>query len=196
MAERKSNRHFNLDKGGRKFDLSKPADEPVASSNSSESSKSKKWPWLALAGAALVGGGIYLATKSDNKVETPKEPEPVVAEVATPAVDPVAQKIDDKTIAVEEPAEEPVSESEVAPVAEVKAEPQAEAKPEVQQTAPVQQQQVARTSNSYQTPTGAIDEEVLNVLRGRYGCGKQRKEMLGDRYREIQDKVNEFFRNK
>lgn len=43
--------------------------------------------------------------------------------------------------------------------------------------------------------TGAVEEEAKEVIRGKYGNGDVRKRNLGDRYAEIQNKVNEMYRN-
>ena len=43
--------------------------------------------------------------------------------------------------------------------------------------------------------TGAVEEEAREVIRGKYGNGAVRKRNLGDRYAEIQSKVNEMYRN-
>ena len=43
--------------------------------------------------------------------------------------------------------------------------------------------------------TGAVEEEAIEVIRGKYGNGDVRKRNLGDRYAEIQSKVNEMYRN-
>lgn len=43
--------------------------------------------------------------------------------------------------------------------------------------------------------TGTVEEEAIEVIRGKYGNGAVRKRNLGDRYAEIQSKVNEMYRN-
>lgn len=50
------------------------------------------------------------------------------------------------------------------------------------------------------TPTGSsvsgtIEEEAIEVIRGKYGNGDVRKRNLGGRYAEIQKRVNEMYRN-
>lgn len=45
------------------------------------------------------------------------------------------------------------------------------------------------------SPTGTVEEEALDVIRGKYGNGEERKRNLGDRYEEIQSMVNEMYRN-
>lgn len=41
---------------------------------------------------------------------------------------------------------------------------------------------------------GAVEEEAKAVIQGKYGAGIYRKNVLGDRYAEIQGKVNEMYR--
>lgn len=43
-------------------------------------------------------------------------------------------------------------------------------------------------------PTGSIEQEALSVIRGDYGVGAERKELLGKRYAEIQRRVNEMYK--
>ena len=43
--------------------------------------------------------------------------------------------------------------------------------------------------------SGTVEEEAIEVIRGKYGNGDVRKRNLGGRYAEIQSKVNEMYRN-
>ena len=43
--------------------------------------------------------------------------------------------------------------------------------------------------------SGEVEEAAMEVVRGKYGNGAVRKRNLGDRYAEIQSKVNEMYRN-
>ena len=63
-------------------------------------------------------------------------------------------------------------------------------------TAPTQQPKPEKTSqvSKLSNASGTIEEEAKNVIRGDYGCGLDRKKALGDRYKEIQRKVNEMYR--
>ena len=55
---------------------------------------------------------------------------------------------------------------------------------------------VSRTNaTSSANVTGTVEEEAREVIRGKYGNGDVRKRNLGDRYAEIQSKVNEMYRN-
>lgn len=46
------------------------------------------------------------------------------------------------------------------------------------------------------TLTGDVEQDAKAVIRGEFGNGANRKAALGNRYQEIQDKVNEIYRNK
>ena len=61
---------------------------------------------------------------------------------------------------------------------------------------PVGQPKVDNVSaSSGSNASGTVDEEALEVIRGKYGNGDVRKRNLGGRYAEIQSKVNEMYRN-
>lgn len=53
----------------------------------------------------------------------------------------------------------------------------------------------SREATGPSSATGSVEEEALEVIRGKYGNGEERKRNLGDRYKEIQSKVNEMYRN-
>ena len=40
----------------------------------------------------------------------------------------------------------------------------------------------------------SLDKMALDVIRGLYGNGEERKQKLGDSYRKIQDRVNDMYR--
>ena len=44
-------------------------------------------------------------------------------------------------------------------------------------------------------PNKTIEEEALDVIRGTFGNNPERRRLLGDRYVEIQKKVNEMYKN-
>ena len=77
------------------------------------------------------------------------------------------------------------------PVTEQKAEETVqEAKEVVKDTPP---------SQIVQEPTSTVPENVkdaaASVIRGNFGNNPERRRKLGDRYQEIQSKVNEMYRN-
>lgn len=45
------------------------------------------------------------------------------------------------------------------------------------------------------TSGGSVEEEATLVIRGVYGNGEERKQKLGAKYPEIQNKVNEMYRD-
>jgi hypothetical protein len=52
-------------------------------------------------------------------------------------------------------------------------------------------QDVQKTS----TPVEEVKAAAISVIRGNYGNNPERRRKLGDRYPEIQSKVNEMYRN-
>ena len=48
---------------------------------------------------------------------------------------------------------------------------------------------------SNESISGTLEEKAKRVIRGDFGNGQVRKERLGDTYEEIQEKVNEMYRN-
>lgn len=52
----------------------------------------------------------------------------------------------------------------------------------------------ARTISA-DVPTGTIEQQALQVIRGDFGNGQERRLKLGDQYDVIQAKVNEMYRN-
>jgi hypothetical protein len=51
------------------------------------------------------------------------------------------------------------------------------------------------TTSTGSSASGTVEEEAIEVIRGKYGNGEVRKRNLGVRYAEIQSKVNEMYRN-
>lgn len=45
------------------------------------------------------------------------------------------------------------------------------------------------------TVSDDVEKEALSVIRGKYGNNPERRRLLKDRYQEIQNKVNEMYRN-
>ena len=58
-----------------------------------------------------------------------------------------------------------------------------------------QNKQIQKSSETQPTVlTGTLEDKASEVIRGRYGNGEVRKQKLGERYTEIQNKVNEMYR--
>jgi hypothetical protein len=49
------------------------------------------------------------------------------------------------------------------------------------------------SQQSSANPTGDVEKLAKEVIRGNYGVGLERQQLLGGRYREIQDRVNEIY---
>jgi len=64
------------------------------------------------------------------------------------------------------------------------------------QNQPSSNSEITNNGISSSTTMGSIDEEAKNVIRGKYGNNPVRRQMLGNRYAEIQRKVNEIYKNK
>lgn len=47
---------------------------------------------------------------------------------------------------------------------------------------------------NYNTPTKSIDDLVLETLLGEYGINEERKQMLGDKYEVVQNRINELYK--
>ncbi len=148
--------------------------------------KKKSKIWIVIAAIvviAVVAVAVIILTKKDKSTEsTISEPAPVEQVVTTPAESTQPAEDAATTTAQEAPKTE-----------EVKVQP-IQAQPETvktaQTSAPVQ----------YTGDTSILNGKTLNekaniVIRGTFGNNPDRKRVLGDAYQEIQDRVNEMYRN-
>ena len=170
----------------KKQPMSDPIPPTPPTGGETEEPKGKgKWYAAALAGLLVLGGGgYYLSQQGDD------EPQPVAAMAGTSQSDETAkdgategnqneQNQEGETPADAAPGSTPASPSTSQPVQD---------KPKAN---PAQTKPVTGSSSA----TGAIEEEAKEVIRGKYGNGDVRKRNLGNRYAEIQNKVNEMYRN-
>lgn len=169
-------------------------------------SKKPWWPWV-LGVVAVCGGLIFFLTRGNNTTGDDMEQSiNQVTENVTPkgnsssslesAVSDTAESIEENSSLQEETpkTDKPQKESEK-PIAPQKSLDQQKAsqKPETSKTT---------TQNNSNTPggisssmaNGTVEEEAWRTIRGNYGNGRVRRETLGNRYDEIQAKVNEFYR--
>ena len=192
---------------------------PIPPTGGDEEPKGKgKWYVAALAGLLVLGiAGYYLSQQGEN------ESQPAVAVASTGQSDDVAkgktaegnqneQSQESETPADAASAENPSGEtpSGETPAAETPSAPASKTKAaaptsgstpaspsasrpvqEKPKANPAQAKPVAGASSA----TGTVEEEAKEVIRGKYGNGDVRKRNLGDRYAEIQSKVNEMYRN-
>ena len=152
-----------------RFDLSKePVNIATDSNNipSGGSSQNKKSPVLIfLAVAALIGGAIFWFNNKSDS--TPTGPGSTVAEPLVP----------DEPLEPEEPQGPTGPQGDTGPGSTV-AGPQG----------PQGQQGPGGVS-------GTIEEKALQVIRGDFGIGVERRNALGEEYSSIQAKVNEMLVN-
>ena len=138
--------------------------------------KKKSTIWIVIAAIVVIAVvAVIILTKKDKSTEsTISEPAPVEQVVTTPA--------EEAQAAPEAPKAEEVKDQPIPAQPEtVKA---------AQTSAPVQ----------YTDDTSILDGKTLNekaniVIRGTFGNNPDRKRILGDAYQEIQDRVNEMYRN-
>ncbi len=160
--------------------------------NGNESKSSKKWLWAVIAVLVVVAcviGFMQLnpSTGSDETGGT----EPVPADTAvTEKTDsgqtaPIASDADTASTSNEESAAEAEN---------AKANDATSAKAE-ETVSPSQAPSQVSESTTSSRSTGSVEDEARQVIRGIYGNGYVRKQNLGNRYAEIQGKVNEMYRN-
>lgn len=73
--------------------------------------------------------------------------------------------------------------------------PPAETKDVKEPPSHIQNTSVQSSTTTESLSTGSVEDEARQVIRGVYGNGSVRKQKLGNRYSEIQSKVNEMYRN-
>lgn len=149
----------------------KKADAPKAEAVAAAAggSKSYKWIWIIL--GLIVAGAIcfFLLRGNENKTDTTNgEEAPVLVNDSTEqTIDSVAGQAEELT----GQNEEATSGEDIQTVTEG----------EVSETAPV---------NATTTVSDNVETEAMNVIRGDYGNGQERKDKLGSRYEKIQSRVN------
>ena len=148
-----------------------------------EEPKKKGFAWLwALIGIAIVLavlGMIFL--RDGNKEEPAEEPVETVAE-GMPGDSAVSDE-------AEAPTPEAENNAEAAPAAAPAESTPVAAPAESTPVAAPATPKASAVDLSAQ-PTGSVKEEAKNVIKGIYGDGSERKNRLGDRYKEIQRRVN------
>lgn len=146
--------------------------------------KYKNWIIGCIVVAALAVGIVALVKSCDTQKEV-KEIEKEPAEPVTPGTEIPTNAEGSETV---EPTTTPEAqeveqvEEQPAPVPEV-ATPKEEPKPEATPAKPVAQP--ANVSDN-------VEQEAMNVIRGDYGNVPERREKLGSKYQEIQNRVNQL----
>lgn len=182
-----TDRSYDLSKGGkRKFDLAKDVDEPIVALSGSDdpagggagtNSKSRKiWLWFALVVVAALLA--YLLWPTANDVAEKQDVEN--------AIQPEDETTDSVT---EEATATPDADAQSEGAAGIESEP-------TSTESPATTSEAAPKTNSLTNATALdnVEAQALNVIRGDYGVGQERKNKLGTQYQAVQNRVNELKR--
>lgn len=214
---------FKLNKGSkRQFDLRKDDDEPVVRGASQiidtdnvtpgytepvtqtqvpqpESGtptegkkKSAVWIWILVILALLAILFIWLIPGKE-KAEEKQVDVPAMEAAATDVTD------DEAAIAAQENGEEATTpETAETPANDEAAEPSEPVAPAVEPVTPAPvpeaKPEAVTTSKTSSSVSDDIESEARKVIRGEYGNNPERKSNLGERYHDIQKRVNELKR--
>lgn len=136
--------------------------------------------WVAIiVGIILIAAVIYYFTRKDGGESAPEQPETTLVADSTQSApadsaagDASGENVEAAAHGGADDAQQPAEAGTETAVVEVQSGPQ----------------QAAVTG-------GDADSLAREVIRGKYGNGAVRKQRLGDRYAEVQAKVNEMYRN-
>lgn len=178
-----NNSKFDLSKTReREFDLTKDTDEP--SSFPPTPPSPNKWKRIAgiSALAAILGGAGIAGYHHLNNPGTMVTPD------TTALVSDTVKPIDSVDSIVTIPVEDGNAVVEDKAASKVKEQP-------VEQTVDkTVDNDSGNARSSSTTIQGTVEELALQVIRGDYGNNPVRRKKLGDRYQEIQDRVNQMYR--
>ena len=218
---RKSTRQFDLSKPQRhSFDLEKDvADATVAEASTSPGSQNgrkRTWLWILLA-LLVLAAILVFALRSCNKDNQSGGDTPTEQIIDTPAQgsqDTPAQGTQDEPVTSETSVDNPSAAESGEPATPVQTDqpatggtatpaqpntPAQTATPARNTVAPTQPARQAAAPRS-ETPhasgqlSGDLETDAKSVIRGDFGNGAERKAALGERYGEIQRRVNEIYR--
>lgn len=158
-------------------------EDPMVPHMPPESGRRGIWTWLITILVLLIVLLIFWFLFMRDTEKEPTEQQPTEQLASEPTV-PVEAPESDSTVVSEVAVEEEVVEAAVSPAATGSSSNSAS----TSSSSPV----------SAATPSSAavsdIDAEAWNVIRGEYGDGQVRKNRLGARYHEIQNRVNQLKR--
>ena len=195
---------FDISKGGkRKFDLTKDDDEPIVAPTAKtqptalvnsvepapepEEKKNGKWFWLILAVIVIILLIWWMLPGKSTESE-PIVEEETIEEVTTPAENTEEVSNEAEIPSGGDAVEENANNDESFNPSEAVVNTQ-ETTPAVPQTT----NNVA-TNNAPSAVSNDVEAEAIKVIRGEYGIGQERKNMLGNKYDAIQQRVNELKR--
>lgn len=158
-----------------------------------------KWLIAAVAVLALFGAG-YLLIPERNPAVAPPEEKTEVTPTQT-AIAPQTKAAPVTETAQEEPKAAEQS-AENAPAAATPKEEPATEEPKGQKNAGTPVENKKPTTAAQPAPkvpvaevSSSVEENALRTIRGEFGNGLERKEKLGDKYAEIQRRVNEMYKD-
>lgn len=164
--------------------------------NGDEGSSKKKWVWIALA-IVILAILAYILIPHGSTITPPNvgdSTEVVSGDSTTTA--PADSVLTDSTAAAANPTGSTIEEkSESVPNTEMQPTGTQSAKtpPVSSQTENADNTAISEPSNA-PTPTGNIEEQAHQVIKGVYGNNPERRQKLGAEYKAIQKRVNELMR--
>lgn len=171
---------------------------------SEQPTKSRRWIWMGLIVVLLLGVGIwwFMSTPAEQtvSVESP-ETEQIVNPIDTLGTSSMTSEITIDETSESEELDGTTTEATKTTLAVTQG-TQASgpiAQTSVQTNQVTQSSQTSQSSQTVATQSGSqasadTETEALNVIRGKYGDGNERRQALGDRYAEIQARVNQMKR--
>lgn len=185
--------------------------EVTAAPSTPSRSKKPWWPWL-LVGILVCVVIIFFMTRGngDAKGILEQPTEQIVEDVPAQNVPNVAEWESKEDGTGESTDEHSAAQNETPATEPSQKASDKNTSPQPNQSSPANKQQATSKTQAPQ-PTvqinspashnvtkteanGTIEEEAWRTIRGNYGNGAARKEALGNRYDEIQAKVNDFYR--
>ena len=141
--------------------------------------------------AVIIAGGVFFANNGKDNDNGSSKP-------VTEAVAQEGEKhdADNKASAIESKDKAGVAPSDVAEekTAANEAKPESSAADESHVTTSNEKSSVASSEKSDNNVYGDVETNARRVIRGDFGNGQVRKDRLGSSYSEIQDRVNEMYR--
>lgn len=182
-----------------------PNNQQESSNDSSSVHKNKPKSWLPflLCGLLIVGAGIYFLTRNSSGNEKTYASNDVnEGKTEIKNEDSVIPVSDDLQISVENTTSvvenKDMISNEVAGVVENKEEllnPDNSIVENMVSPSKVAESNTESVERREAIPVSEIERTAKEVIRGKYGNGRIRKDKLGDQYSVVQSKVNEMYRN-
>lgn len=181
------------------------------SSEDNESTSGKKWIWMLLIGLGVILGIWWLlgpSKSNDSADDTPTEVLAVIDSVEVPASEiPSSVTSNEANEEIENQSREEIAQkSEGNHINTNSSDLANKESGQIENPVPSTQTSTAsepakasleatsKASSATVSVSDDIQAEALKVIKGEYGDGSKRKALLGSRYQEIQNRVNELKR--